>query len=324
LPSSFKTGEVIPISDALQLVGTIFAALLGLAFGSFLNVVVSRLPEGENIATPRSHCRNCDHTLTWWENLPILSWLLLRGRCRQCQIRISLRYPLIELAVGLLWTGIWLKFCEPLLSGQFSEKFHEFRGCWGEIEAPHYGAAYCVTSIIGYAVLSWALVALAALDAEHFWLPDRLTLPGITLGFGFTVLRAVWTASPINYRPGPSGAALSCLLAILFSGGIILIIRLAYWLIRRQEGMGLGDAKLMAMLGAWLGLQGALESFALAIFGALIAALVWLAILAIRRKSSEWAKMLLPLGTFLCLGALTEIFYPNWLWSTWAHAILNY
>ena len=167
------------------------------------------------------------------------------------------------------------------------------------------------------------MVALAALDAEHFWLPNWLTLPGIGLGFGFTVLRAVWTASPINYRPGPIGAALSCLLAILFSGGLILIIRLAYWLVRRQEGMGLGDAKLLGLLGAWLGLRGALESFALAIFGALIAALVWLAILTIRRKSSEWAKMPLPLGTFLCLGALTEIFYPGWLWTTWAHAILN-
>jgi len=255
--------------------------------------------------------------------VPNLSWLLLRGRCRQCHTWISLRYPFIELTVAILWAAIWLKFCEPIFSGHFSEKFHEFLGCWGEIELPHHSFAYCLTSIFGYAFLSWILVALAALDAEHFWLPNWLTLPGIGLGFGFTVLRAVWTASPINYRPGPIGAALSCLLAILFSGGLILIIRLAYWLVRRQEGMGLGDAKLLGLLGAWLGLRGALESFALAIFGALIAALVWLAILTIRRKSSEWAKMPLPLGTFLCLGALTEIFYPGWLWTTWAHAILN-
>ena len=305
-----RVGETIPISNSLQLVGTVFAALFGLAFGSFLNVVISRLPEGESIATPRSHCRNCDHTLAWWENLPVLSWLLLRGRCRQCQIRISLRYPLIELAVGLLWTGCWLRFGLPQL-------MHPFEVYSAQLSLS------VAENLLGFALLCWLLVALAALDAEHLWLPDWLTLPGIVLGFLFTVLR---------YRPGAPSLGPYTLLqtiywsvfGILAAAGLILIIRLAYWLIRRQEGMGLGDAKLMAMLGAWLGLRGALESFAVAIFGALIAALIWLAILAVRRKSSEWAKMPLPLGTFLCLGALTEIFYPNWLWTTWTHTFFNY
>jgi leader peptidase (prepilin peptidase)/N-methyltransferase len=183
--------------------------------------------------------------------------------------------------------------------------------------------------MLGFALLILLLIALAALDVEYFWLPDVFTYPGIALGFVFTLLRA-WFGSKAecarnfdDHSP-LAAAAWSCLIAILASAAIVFIIRLAYWLVRRQEGMGLGDAKLMAMIGAWLGLRGALESFALAIFGALIAALVWLAILAGRRKASEWAKMPLPLGTFLCLGALTEIFYPNWLWTAWTHAILNY
>jgi leader peptidase (prepilin peptidase)/N-methyltransferase len=297
-----------PTFSDLQLVGAIFAALLGLAFGSFLNVIISRLPEGENIATPRSHCRNCDHTLSWWENLPLLSWLILRGRCRQCQTPISSRYPFIELVVGLLWAALWVKLGWPLSSTDF------FTGA-----IPYLLANTCVL-LVGYAILSWLLVALAALDAEHLWLPDWFTLPGIALGLMFTLCRNLW--SPWSFETSPVRVVRNSALAILASAAVVLIIRLAYWLVRRQEGMGLGDAKLMAMLGAWLGLSGALESFALAILAATAAALIWLAILAARRKTQEWAKMPLPFGTFLCLAALSEIFYPNWLWIWWTRAYL--
>ena len=103
---------------------------------------------------------------------------------------------------------------------------------------------------------------------------------------------------------------------ILVCAAIILLIRLIYWLVRRKEGMGLGDAKLMAMLGAWLGLAGALESFALAVLGAMLAALVWLLICFARGKTKEWASMPLPFGSFLCLAALSEVFYPSWF-SVW-------
>jgi leader peptidase (prepilin peptidase) / N-methyltransferase len=299
-----------PTFSDLQLVGAIFAALLGLAFGSFLNVCLSRLPEGESIASPRSHCRNCDHTLAWWENLPLLSWLILRGRCRQCRTWIGLRYPLVELAVGLLWAGCWIRFSWPLFSVDPVDR-----------EIPHL-FAHTWTVLVGYAFLSWMLIALAALDAEHFWLPDWLTLPGIALGFIFTLIET-WSHWFFDKSVGVPGAARNSIFAILAAAAVVLFIRLAYWLIRRQEGMGLGDAKLMAMLGAWFGLSGALESFALAVLGATAAALIWLAILATRRKTQDWAKMLLPLGTFLCLTALSEIFYPDWLFAWWTRALLH-
>jgi leader peptidase (prepilin peptidase)/N-methyltransferase len=102
-------------------------------------------------------------------------------------------------------------------------------------------------------------------------------------------------------------------LAIAAACGLILFIRLAYWIVRRQEGMGLGDAKLMAMLAAWLGLRSAMESFFLAILVATFAAFAWIAILAIRRNTEGWATMPLPFGTFLCLAAFSEVFYPNWI-----------
>ena len=237
----------------------------------------------------------------------------MRGRCRQCRAWIGIRYPLVELAIALLWTGIWIECSGPLFGNYGGKICNAFLGCWGELELPANASAYCIISLSGYALLAWMLLALAALDAEFFWLPDWFTLPGIGLGFAFTVARAACISSAINFRPSASSAALTCLFAIVAAGGLILIIRLAYWLVRRVEGMGLGDAKLMAMLAAWLGLHSALECFAIAIFAAAAAAFVWLGILAIRRNTADWGKMPLPLGTFLCAAAITQIFYPHWL-----------
>ncbi len=292
----------MPAIAEVQIACAIFTFLLGLAFGSFLNVVLTRLPNDESIVHPGSHCRNCDHVLSWWENIPLLSWLLLRGRCRQCHTRISPRYPLIELAIATLWAAIWLRFGP------------------NELSAP---IAHTLIQVAGLALLSWLLVALATLDALHFWLPDVLTFPGIALGFSFT-MSSVWFHWSFPASETVAPAFWNCLVATLAAAAIILIIRLAYWLVRRKEGMGLGDAKLMAMLGAWLGFVGALESFVLAIFAASAAALIWLAITATRRGSSsaQWAKMPLPLGTFLCLAALSEVFYPQWLWLWYARVFL--
>ncbi len=287
--------------------GTIFAALLGLAFGSFLNVFLARFPEGESIVSPRSHCRHCEHTLAWWENLPVLSWLILRGRCRQCHAWIGIRYPLVELAVALLWIGCWLRSCAPLLATALST--------WpatgpAVLETPH-PAIHAAIQLCGNALVCWLLTALAFLDAEYFWLPDWLTLPGIASGFLFVLLET-WSNwffdQPINLPH----AAWHSLLAILGAAGLILAIRLAYWIVRRQEGIGLGDAKLMALLGAWFGLRGALETFILAALGASAVAILWLLVLAIRRDTDDWAKMPLPLGTFLCAAAIVEVFFPGW------------
>jgi leader peptidase (prepilin peptidase)/N-methyltransferase len=292
---------MIEILDKLQFVGMIFAALLGLAFGSFLNVFLVRFPDGESMVRPRSHCRTCNHTLSWWENLPVLSWIFLKGRCRSCKSGISARYPIVELAVGGLWTGCWVKFCTPV-----------FSSAAGEINSPRL-VALCLFEFVCSALLCWLLVALTALDAEYFWLPDVLTLPGIGLGLLYILLRecirddAILPANLIH-------ALWTSTLAISVSGGLLLFIRFLYWLIRRREGVGLGDIKLMAMLGAWLGTIGALESFVIATFIASAAALVWLIVLAIRRESGGWGAAPLPLGTFLCVAALSEIFNPHWLW----------
>jgi leader peptidase (prepilin peptidase) / N-methyltransferase len=264
----------------LRILGTIFAGLLGLAFGSFLNVCLSRWPQGESVVKPRSHCRNCDHTLAWWENVPLLSWIVLRGRCRQCGNAISWRYPLVELAVGMLWAA----------------------SAWRS-----YVAFFPLEHAVGMMLLMWVLVALAVFDAEHLWLPDRLTLPGVAFGLCWWFIQGEQVGQALHMPVEQSSDFKSVgerLLAILAAAALILFIRWLYKLIRKREGIGLGDAKLMALLAAWLGLPGALLAFAL---GAVIGALTALVLLILRRGTREpgsWAATKLPLGTFLCVGGI--------------------
>jgi leader peptidase (prepilin peptidase)/N-methyltransferase len=273
----------------IRIFGTIFAGLLGLAFGSFLNVCLSRWPEGESVVQPRSHCRSCDHTLAWWENIPLFSWLALRGRCRGCHSWIGARYPAVEFAVGALWAYSAWQF--PL---------------WGLAPEAPVGLLYSWLAVaLWKMIFYWILVALAVLDAENLWLPNWITLPGIFMGFVFTTA----IANPIfRLHAGGVGfwariAGIS-LLSIAAAASLILLIRWVYWLIRRREGIGLGDAKLMALLAAWLGLPGALLSFGLGVVLGAVLALVLLAIPSNRNSMDGWAFTKLPLGSFLCIGGI--------------------
>jgi leader peptidase (prepilin peptidase)/N-methyltransferase len=266
----------------IRILGTIFAGLLGVAFGSFLNVCLSRWPEGESVVSPRSHCRNCDHTLAWWENVPLVSWLALRGHCRNCGTWIGWRYPLVEFTVGAGWALVaW-------------RSFHTF---------------FPLEFAAGMMAFIWALVALAILDAEHLWLPDSITLPGIALGVAFVFFQGelLGHALEMPFEPWQDAREVGeWLLGVLAAALLILLIRWIYWLIRRREGIGLGDAKLMALLAAWLGFPQALLAFFLGVVLGATVALVQLAIPSTRNSSGEWALAKLPLGTFLCIGGIVS------------------
>jgi leader peptidase (prepilin peptidase) / N-methyltransferase len=263
----------------------IFFGLLGLLLGSFLNVCIVRLPVGESIVWPRSHCRQCDQPIASWDNIPILSWLLLGAACRACGGRISWRYPVIELTTCVLFVMCCLQFSWSWLAG-----------CW--------------------AVLCFLLLGLAVMDAETLLLPDRFTLPGLAAGIVFAALRSglengVWTWSAALNAVGLS------LLAALAAAAALLLISGAYWLARRRMGMGMGDVKLLAMLAAWLGLrQTALVLFLAVIVGALYGLGT---ILFNRRQNREDNKednedqlppglMPVPFGTMLSLAGLYSIF----------------
>jgi len=234
------------------------AGLFGLVVGSFLNVVIHRVPRGQSVISPPSHCPGCGSPIRWYDNVPVLSYLLLLGRCRVCRARIPLRYPLVELATGVLFVGVAMRF--PL-----------------GLPALHAVLLGCL------------LIVLAFIDLEHLLLPDLLTLPGTFLGLLLAVLG------------GPTPLA-SALVGTALGFVIPLAIIWAYRLLRGVEGMGLGDVKLLGMLGAFLGWQAMLLTLALA---AVAGALVGVGLILAGKGSRETE---LPFGTFLCGAALVVLF----------------
>lgn len=300
----------------IRALGTIIAALLGLAFGSFLNVCVTRWPEGESIVAPRSHCRNCGRTLVWHENIPLASWLALRGRCRGCGAWIGWRYPLIELAVGVAWAIAAWQAIPAIMTPEATAT--------GVFDA----ALICAEKMI----LSWLLIALAVLDAEFLWLPDRLTLGGAVLGLPFVFLRFgvhwLWRSAPLHWTSGletPRAHVYEALvhwgIGVLLAPAIILFTRWAYRAVRKQEGMGLGDAKLMLLLAVWLGLSHTLLAFVLGVVFGTAFALVLLIFPAARREvGTKWSVSKLPFGTFLCMGGLVSAFWGTPMINAYLHA----
>lgn len=249
---------------------SITIGFLGLVIGSFLNVVIYRVPRGESIVSPGSHCTACGHALRAWELIPVLSFIIQKGQCRNCQASISWRYPAVELLTGILF----------FLTASFSL----YMGIH---------LARLVLNLVFVAVL----IALAFIDLDTFRLPDVLTLPLLGLGLLGSF-----------FIPG-NPAGWESLLSALGAGGIFLIIALVY-----PQGMGLGDVKLAAAMGAFLGFP----SIFLAIFvGSLAGAFVGTVLLMTGQKRF---RQQIPFGPYLALGAIltllwgTQIFDWYWTW----------
>lgn len=251
--------------ETFGLFGCVAAGLFGLVVGSFVNVLVHRLPRGESVVFPASHCPACGAPIRPGDNIPVASWLLLGGRCRVCRAPISPRYPLIELANGALWALVFLRARE-----------------WPEFA----GAAAFVS----------ACVALAAIDAEFQILPDKITLSGVVLG----ILLAFFSRTRT-----PGGA----LLGAAAGGGGLFLVAFLYERVAGQEGMGLGDVKMLAMIGSFLGPAGVLISVLLA---SVAGSLVGLAAIAAKRGDR---KMRLPFGVFLAAGGVAALFFGDALLS---------
>lgn len=276
---------------------TVIAGLMGLAAGSFLNVCVSRWPDDKSVIKPASHCPSCKRPLKWWENIPLLSWLALRGRCRTCRAWIGWRHPIIELAVGGLWAFTAWRTLASTDQGTFATLSYT-----------------AILNGIALMIFEWLLVGLAAFDAECLWLPDRLIIPGIFLGLFLSVARPALDTYYVSgdyadwqHRTGVSIAR--WFLGIVIAAGLMLAIRYLYRMIRGRDGMGAGDVKLMAMLGGWLGasdLKLALLAFVIGIVTAAAYALILVASPAMRGGSKSWLEEKLPFGTFLSLGGIVS------------------
>ncbi len=231
---------------------------IGACIGSFLNVCIYRLPHEKSVISPGSACPKCGHGLSWWENVPILSFLVLCGKCRSCGEKISVQYPLVELLSALSALALWYKF----------------------------GLS---SSLIIYFCFSSGLLIVTFIDIAHQIIPDVVSLPGIAIGFlsSFLLQEISWSDS---------------LFGILAGGGILYLVSWGYYLIARREGMGGGDVKLLAMIGAFLGWK----AIPLVIFlSAATGALVGSAIMALRKGDRHTA---VPYGPFLAGAALISLF----------------
>jgi leader peptidase (prepilin peptidase)/N-methyltransferase len=231
----------------------LLVVFLGLIVGSFLNVCIYRLPRRESVNWPGSHCTSCNRSLSWYENVPLVSWLALGGRCRTCRTPISAVYPIVEAITGLAFLAAFL--------------------------------LYGLTPIFLVRVaFAGAMIVLFVIDLRHRILPNVITVPGIVLG----VVASVWL--PPGWR--------SSLLGLVIGGGVLFLIGEIYYRTRGVEGMGMGDVKMLAMIGAFLGwplmlLTLILASCAGSLFGG-----------AMIVSGRGGMKAALPFGTFLAVGAL--------------------
>lgn len=243
----------------------------GAIIGSFLNVCIYRIPSGQSIVTPPSRCSRCRSHIRWYQNIPIVSYLFLRGRCASCDVPISIRYPLVEGITGLLFVLVFMQF----------------------------GLTWIT---VVYWVFVAALVAISFIDLDHQIIPDVISLPGIPLGFllTFAVPWLSWTDS---------------LFGILLGGGSLAFIAWGYYVLTRNEGMGMGDVKLLAMLGAFMGWKAILP---IIFIGSLVGTIFGLPLMFMKGANG---KLAIPFGPFLSLGAIIYLlwgpFLVRWYLSLW-------
>jgi leader peptidase (prepilin peptidase) / N-methyltransferase len=228
------------------------AAAFGALVGSFLNVCIYRLPLDRSVVWPASACPHCNRLLSWYENIPVVSWIVLRGRCRTCAAPIAVRYPIIEALTAAMFALVW----------------------W------YYGPGVLLASRLVFGCL---LIVLFAIDLEHHLLPNAITLPGVVVGVVFSFFTEPgWMAS---------------LIGVLVGGGVLFAIAELYYRVRHEEGLGMGDVKMLAMVGAFLGWKLVLLTLMLA---SLSGSVIGLLLIVSGRGDMKYA---LPFGTFLALGA---------------------
>ena len=264
----------------------VLLALVGACIGSFLNVVAWRLPRQESVVWPGSHCPNCGHAVRWHDNLPVFGWLLLQGRCRDCHWRIPVRYPLVE----LLTAGLWLTAIPAV-------------GIGATLAQPATGQ---LINLTGGVVLVSLLMALTLIDLDHLWLPEPLCRAGVISGW----ITVTWMAA--SSTPFAADRLLAHLLAAC--AGLLVLEGISNLAERAlgQPALGLGDAKLAAMGGAWLGPLGLAASMMLAVLGgAVIGSLA-------RLSGRLGPREPFPFGPFIAAGIwLVWLKGAPWWWQLW-------
>jgi leader peptidase (prepilin peptidase)/N-methyltransferase len=267
-----------------------FVFLMGLIIGSFLNVCILRIPAGLSVVRPSSRCPKCHAEIKAYDNIPVLSWLILGGKCRGCKTTISPMYPAIEFLTGVLFVVCYLLFGESLATVKWS-------------------------------LLSALLVVLTATDIRERILPDVVNLSGFVIGILFSFFMvptdgaSLWLSNLMFEFPPPRAvlSVVDALMGAAVGAGLLWIVGEGYFKLRGKEGMGLGDVKMMGMVGAFLGVKRTLLTV---LFGSLLGSVIGIVIIAVSRKGRDYE---LPFGAFLGLGALLVIYFGtpllNWYQS---------
>jgi leader peptidase (prepilin peptidase)/N-methyltransferase len=268
----------------------IFAALFGLIIGSFLNVCIVRIPGRKSIVMPASACPNCGAAIRPWDNIPVVSWLLLGGKCRACKTPISWMYPVVELLTAAL-----------------------FWAC--------YYAFGLTTEALKWAIFSALMIVLVFTDLRERILPDVVNYSGFAVGLALSLVTkpadgaALWLANRVFDFPPPSPviSLADALLGAAFGSGMLWLVAEIYFRMRGREGMGFGDVKMMLMAGAFLGLKRTLLTI---LAGSVLGSVLGLAFMLARRKGSYYE---LPFGSFLGMAAVLVMFFGtplvNWYLS---------
>lgn len=250
----------------------VFVLCFGAALGSFLNVCIYRLPRGRSVVSPRSQCPHCEKMIPWYDNIPILSYLLLGGKCRFCRGSISWRYPLVEALSALVLVLLWERFAFSL-------------------------------AFLVYAALTASLLVATFVDFDHYIIPDVITLPGIIIGLALSLL--VWALPPVEGRGLFIRSFPPSLFGLAMGSGLLLAVGFLSLLIFKKEGMGGGDVKLLGMIGAFLGWKWTLM---VAILASTIGGIVGLLLIGIKlKKRTDY----IPFGPYLSLGAIAIILFED-------------
>lgn len=254
---------------------------LGLIVGSFLNVVIVRLPRSISVVRPGSSCPECSASLRWWQNIPLLSYLLLRGKCAECKAPISIRYPVVELLTAVLFYAASVRFGAGLAAASHGLSLE---------------SAFLWVRVLPFLAL---LIAMTFIDLEHRIIPDQLSLGGLVLGLLTSFLDPNFTV-----MDSFSGALLGFSLFFALAWG--------YQKFRGQMGLGGGDIKLIAMLGSFVGTQGVLFTICFSSMFGSIVGLLWA--FAAKKSGKDMMQFAIPFGPFLVVGALVYYFLGDVLW----------
>lgn len=287
-----------------MLIPFIFIFIFGLAIGSFLNVCIYRIPLNQSIVKPRSHCPKCNNLITWYDNIPLLSYLILRGKCRHCKTPISIRYFIVELLTGLLFLIVVWKF-----------------------------EGLNIVSVT-YLVIVGCLIAITFIDLDHFIIPDVITYPNMILGMLISVILSFlpntrflissWTSGPFSLVAGKFYPLYNAIFGLVIGGGILLLIGTTAKWILKKEAMGGGDVKLLAAMGTFIGYKLVLLTLILASFvGSIIGAIV---LIQAKKKEKDATPFghYIPFGPYLAIGIFIALIWGNDIINWYFNHILGF